>query len=197
MPGFNIEVLGLTDVMRTFDALPEKIQRKALRPALRAGAKIFKESLIAAAPFDTGALAGSFSIRPFRSRKGRVGFRVDPGTKAELNIPKDTKSGAPRGYYPFAIEYGWRPGNRSLSKRVAVTRKDGSAVGTWKRLTDAEFGTRKVPANPFMHRAFSTAEAIVIEVVGEELAMRLGKLTTIRDDSGDVVDFSELDAVMA
>lgn len=194
---FQIDVLGLPEVEKVFNLLPAKIQRRALKPALKAGAMIFKGSLIANAPHRTGRLAGNFDVKAMRTRKGRVGWNVYPPYKSELGIPDRTKAGGYRGYYPYAIEYGWYPGGKPGSRSKNPGRgKRGARGAAFVPLEAVEFGTKKVPANPFMHRAFSTVEGAVVARVAEELARRVDAIG-VEGPDGETADFSDFDLVTA
>lgn len=189
--GFNIEVLGLGDVEAQFAHLPEAIQARILTPALRAGAKVFQAAAVAAAPRFTGALAEHFTVRSLSSRrKGVVKLAVLTGKKSDLGIPETTKSGAPRGYYPTAIMYGWRPGNRArhvadvkrarfdgFSKEAGRVVRKGEVIGQgFRRLSVAEFGTRKVPPNPFMRRAFEASKSAALAAVADAMRQQIPRV---------------------
>lgn len=182
--GFNIEVLGLGDVEAQFAHLPEAIQARILTPALRAGAKVFQAAAVSEAPRFTGALAEHFTVRSMSSRrKGVVKLAVLTGKKSDLGIPETTKSGAPRGYYPTAIMYGWHPGNRAGSKRIQKVavyntrgRKKGDVYEAWQRLSAAEFGTRKVPPNPFMRRAFEASKSAALAAVAAAMRQQIPRV---------------------
>ncbi len=189
--GYNIEVLGLGDVARQFASLPESIQVGPLRKGLRAGAKVFQAAVVAAAPRHTGALASHIGVRSLGSRKkGLEKMAVLTGKKSDLGIPEATKSGAPRGYYPTAIEYGWRPGNTSrhvlsgvkrakftgYSKSLGRVVAKGEAIGdAFRRLKDTEYGTRKIAPNPFIRRAFDSTRAAALAAVAATMRTEIPK----------------------
>lgn len=182
--GFNIELLGVSEAFAIFDQLAPRVQLKALKPALAAGAEVMKRQVEADAPRFTGAMATHFHVfNSSSARKGVVTYAVGAGFKSELGIPETTKAGSPRGYYPTSIEYGWHPGNKTGSKRVTVVaarsnqwHKKGETYEAWKRLTHAEFGTMKVPANPFMFRAFHTSRSAAISAIAAELTTRIERM---------------------
>lgn len=173
MPTYTLEVLGMPEVERVLNALPAIIQGRVLRPALRDGAKVIRDAVVDEAPRFTGNMARHFKVRAMKIRRRfGVGMRVIAGTKDDLGIPERTKAGGPRGFYPIAIEYGWHPGLRPGTRKITFTRARTSrygAAGTtatiYKRLTDAEYGTKKVQPNPFMLRAFQGAREAALEAV--------------------------------
>lgn len=184
---FTVE--GSADLMRAFDALPASFQAKVLRPALRAGAKAVLPVVEREAPRFSGAMAQSFGVRSAgNSRRGLVRFVVASGTKAELHIHETTKAGTPRGYYPTAIQYGWRMGRnalRRLRRRRATFDRFGSAESqaaslmrqeSFRAAENAEFGTKFHPANPFMSRAFASSQAAASAAVMSAAEKAIGSL---------------------
>lgn len=183
------EIFGTSDLMRQFDALTSKYQAKVLRPALREGCEALLPIIQREAPKRSGKMAETFGITrgsSKQSRKGLISFRVESGTKGELGIPERTKENTPRGYYPVAIQYGWRMGRRALrrfrrrSVGVFAIGADGKRMrgpdGMLIRLSDAErfakamalraaqnaeFGTKFHPADPFMSRAMEAGKGAV------------------------------------
>ncbi len=191
MPGFDISILGQSEAFRAFDALPMKLQALPLRQALRAGAKVFLAAVKAEAPRDSGTMAENFYLHQSSSmKKGVVSVTVQAGKKDDLDIPEFTKAGTPRGYYPVAIEYGWRPSNRPLARgrRRHLQGLDSFGIiraGVHRAKVEAvEFGTARVPANPFMHRAFESAFAEAQAAVAAELTARVEAMTNLTDASG-------------
>lgn len=186
MPGFVIDLLGVPDLERAFAVLPAKLQGKILRPALRAGAKVMRDAASRAAPRFTGNMARFLKVRAMKGRRGRVGFLVLTGTKQELQIPERTKGGHPRGYYPVAIEYGWHPTNRAGTAAPALRRRrDGTEYQYFRRLTGAEIGTSKVPANPWMHRAFAASRQAAMQKIAEEIRTRITGMTLKALEGGE------------
>ena len=52
----EVKVEGLTELLEKFTALDERVAKRALRKALRAGGKVFKDAIIARTPVKTGQL---------------------------------------------------------------------------------------------------------------------------------------------
>lgn len=111
----GVYVTGFKELDKKFAAMPESMQKKALRPACRAVAKLVLQLTLAVVPRLTGALAKSLKVRAAKrskakSRQNQVAvqvrtidglFRGDQfyggilefGTKE----PRRTKTGANRG----------------------------------------------------------------------------------------------------
>ena len=126
-PGdIDISMLGDKELQAKLKRLPQKLQHKIAKKALRDSAKRMRPRVAAAAPIGKprkrrlGVYAGSpffeetkpgtlrqaFKTTQIRSlRKGRVygflGIGINLPTRAELGIEPDDK-----WYYPMAIEYG-------------------------------------------------------------------------------------------
>jgi HK97 gp10 family phage protein len=205
----SIDVIGVPELQQAFALLPTKIQGKVLRPGLRAGAKVFRDAVEAEAPRRTGALATHVHVRASKRRKnGNVGMIVITGTREELGIPEETKAGTPRGYYPTAIQYSYRHG-RGPSTRFdgfmhdrktgeVLLDKSGQPRKRYRRLSDEEFGSKRIPANPFMTRAFEGSKQDAIDAVSAEISRRIADLTTkavggVAVSEGDLVQTSYLD----
>ncbi len=204
MAGFDISVIGFPDLQAKFAALPEAIQVGPLRKGLRSGAKVFEAAIVAEAPRFTGAMAMHASVRSIGSRRrGVEKLIVRTGTKQELGIPERTKAGAPRGYYPTAIHFGWYPKNGSRSVFGTRERKEtnftegqlrwltahgiadrtGKRTGKfptilpakWRRAEGVEFGARKVPPNPFIRRAFDRMKSQALAAVAATITAEIPK----------------------
>lgn len=99
--GIDISGLGDARLQARLKQLDAKVQRKVVRQALRAGAKVVLAATKALVPVDTGALKSGLKLRALKSRRGTFGIQVQTPTRAQLGIPSDAK-----GYYPAVLEYG-------------------------------------------------------------------------------------------
>lgn len=134
--GFTMDVLGFEAVKRNLRALPRTWMGKIVRPALREGAKIVLAATIANAQqhIASGRMVAHFRIvgSSSRKRRGTIKMSVMSGTREELNLTGNNKTGKPHGYYPSTIEFGTKDGKyppygfmkRALeSTRAAVMAK--------------------------------------------------------------------------
>lgn len=105
-----IEVTGVDPLLKVLQQMPAKLRNKALRPAVRDGAKLVLAKAKELVPVDADGhqlpggkhLRDTLKVRANPGRKrGTIEFRIFTGTRAELGIPSTEK-----GYYPFALEYG-------------------------------------------------------------------------------------------
>jgi len=108
-------------ILRGVKALDTKLQKTILREAkkvLRASAKDGAQDVLhsarALAPVDTGLMAAGLHVMRYdgKIRSGQIrGYTVATGTRPEMGIDADAK-----GYYPAAVELGYKKQN---GQRVA------------------------------------------------------------------------------
>lgn len=98
---FDLELKGFENVLAQFNTLEDKVQKKALRPALRAGAKIIQRAAKSKSPRASGKNRKFIKIKSIKRKRGSVGLMIQTGTRQQLEIPLDKQ-----GYYPMVLEYG-------------------------------------------------------------------------------------------
>ena len=124
----DMRVFGDRKLSRAMARLPEKLQRRTMKAALRKSARRLRAAL--APQFlpirDTGRLHSAIKRAPIRMgrRRGKFGpitLGLIPPTRAELGI-----SAEDRGYYPYALEYGTveREGGRGSIQEYRIIRKN-------------------------------------------------------------------------
>lgn len=185
----RVMVLGAADLRQALGVLSQRVFNDAVRPGLRDGAKVLAEAVRSeivssfASDGDAPHLADAVKVRAQkRRRRGMVAFVVLTGSREELGIPKTTKSGTPRGYYPAALNFGWAwsrgPGKRRIGRRKVAdgTDRGGVSAALGERLRAAEVGTKTVPANPFMERAFARAKEPALAAVNARVRERLKEM---------------------
>lgn len=101
MARFDISLLGDAELARKLQALPEKLERKVIRQAIRKGGQPILRTAKANANRLTGAMAKSIKLRAMKRKRGRIGVRIQTGTRLELGIGADD-----RHYYPAIVEFG-------------------------------------------------------------------------------------------
>lgn len=150
MSSFTIQIEGLKELEKALKELPLEIQKRPLRSAVSAGAKEIADEAISKAPVgQTGNLKKS--LYRYRSRRlsaiGKetflVGVRKGKGIYGNTNL------------------------NRRLN-RVGKTYKTQGEAYYWRFL---EFGTSKMPAQPFLRPAYENAKERAVQIIKE----RLGK----------------------
>ena len=100
---FDMKALGLETLQRGFRNLPKKFQRKVLASAIREGGKIALAASKEAVPTKSQKLKRGLKLRAAPRRGGTIGVLIKTPERDKLDIPPSAK-----GYYPAAIEYGFR-----------------------------------------------------------------------------------------
>ncbi len=162
---------GYEDLEKAFNGLHVRIQKKMLRPALRAGAKVLREGIkheiqssLSTTSQDAPHLADHLRIKAMkrdRSKKGRIGYVVISGFRDELGIKKkDT-------YYPAHIEYGHLTRKPSLSTQILDSVSRGSSN------RQVQYQVHHVPANPYMKRGLEGTRSKAMSVVESTVIAKL------------------------
>lgn len=125
---FTVKITGLREVQRKLNALPDKVQKKVVRAALRRATVILQKAVKADAPVgDTGQLRKAVKITT-SFRKGVISAKVTIGKK---NFVGDT-------YYAAIVEFGSKyqegqhfmerafdANKQNVAEQAAVEIKDG------------------------------------------------------------------------
>jgi len=98
---FDIKIEGFEEVLKTFDTLDDKLQKKVMRPALRAGAKIIQKAAKRLSPTLSGKNKRFIKVKSLKRSRKTIGVAIQTGTRQELGIPRDEF-----GYYPMVLEFG-------------------------------------------------------------------------------------------
>lgn len=150
MTSFSIKIDGLKELEKALKELPLEIQKRPLRSAISAGAKVIADEAISRAPEgETGNLRKA--LYRYRSRR-------QSATGKETFLVGVRKG---KGIY----------GNTRLNRRLNRVGKKYTTQGEayyWRFL---EFGTSKMSAQPFLRPAYENAKERAVKVIKE----RLGK----------------------
>jgi hypothetical protein len=189
----RISITGREKIAEIFNGLPEKLQGKVMRPALRAGARVVLEqarheiqSSLSTTDPPYPHLADSLHIRAMkrdRSKKGRIGVVVISGVREELGIKNlDT-------YYPAHIEYGHNTRKPRLDSIIMESVRRGTSA---RPIT---FTVRHVPANPFFKRALEASREAAMAAIENEVAVRIKTLVGLDRGAPDEALTDDADAV--
>ena len=152
------QVLGMNELLKNLKTLPDKVQKRILVGAVRAGAKpIVKEarSLVAT---DSGDLKKSIGVTKFRTRKkSLVWFQVSPRTNGRYD-----------GWYGRFLEFGTYA---NLDHPLAKPRAGKLGIRRAKIVAQG-FGLKP---RPFLRPAFEKEGENSIKSVKEYIAKRLDK----------------------
>lgn len=185
---FEIQLDGMDEVARIFNDLDLKVQKKILRPALRAGAKVLRESVRHAAnamlsKTDQPAphVADTLKVKALkrdRSKKGRVGYVVITAMRGDLGIEKgDT-------YYPAHLEHGHMAGKESTVSDRARSILSPESVAA----IEAQHTRHHVPAVPFMKVGLESGRAAAEREVGAEVERRLRATAGFEGESAEFTE---------
>ena len=148
--GVSLEFLqgqGVDDLLRVFNSVDEKEQKKIARRITRAGAKVMIPTIKSLVPIDHNRerigknLVDTIKARALPRSRASVGSFIRTGKKSELGIEEDEV-----GYYPAHIEYGF-------------TRKNGTHV----------------PAQSYLRAGFDIKKDAAFKVMGVALFKELKK----------------------
>lgn len=173
---------GLSHCKEALEALPDDIQRRVLRFAMRKAAQPIVQRAQSLAPVETGKLRDSIALAPLRRKKrsGIVGISVVPGKKWYTG----------QQYYAAFIEFGFKklPSYRgkdgkwyTVHRRGRKRKEGGSSEDTgpeWKRFKNwASLGrfrmaakrTTEIPPRPFLRPAMDQAKPEVMSIFRDEI----------------------------
>lgn len=175
---FNIALLGDKELSAKLAGMTEKLERKVLSQAFRKAALTIKadaERRVGSGSRSAVQLRGrqrglpltarqvgrlrrqgalvvgirnSLRAQALKRRKGRVGYSVVTGTRAQLGITG-------RYYYPAHVEKGHGPPHRVRHGTNAAVRR--------------EFGSRRTPPHPFLRPALKQNEGALMSQIAEDI----------------------------
>ena len=152
------QVLGMNELLKNLKTLPDKVQKRILVGAVRAGAKPIVKEARSLVPKDTGNLKKSIGVTKFRTRKkSLVWFQVSPRTGGKYD-----------GWYGNFIEYG----TYAELDHPLVRPSTGKRGEKRAKVVAKGFGLKP---KPYMRPAFEKEGENSIKSVKEYIAKRLDK----------------------
>jgi hypothetical protein len=101
----RVFITGIKRIDKKLKLLPQAVQKKIIRPAIREGLKLVKAEAAMRAAVDTGRMKKALKIVAYKKRKvGRIGMNLQISTSVP-GLVKHSKSGK-RAFYPAVEEYG-------------------------------------------------------------------------------------------
>ena len=140
---FQMDILGTAGTIAAFNFFSEKTKKKLIRSALRKAGEPILKTAKDRVPFRTGALYWNLGMRVKSSDHYlRTAAIIYAPTRKKLNIPKN----AP-GYYPAAMEFGFRARNGRMVPpraymRPAFYQNRGRAINIFK--SEVREGTDRI-----------------------------------------------------
>ena len=143
----TVEVKGLDQLQAKLEQLPEKVAKKYLRAAVRAGATVIKNAMAQLAPRQSGFEADHIDIRT-RATRDALAMTATIGPNTKIVRPE----------------------------RVGKISKHGKTKGReWRQWTAVivarflEFGTSSHAKKPFLTQAFESNKQEALDAITEKL----------------------------
>lgn len=167
----STQIVGMDRLAKTLLALPGRLRRQALRPAVSAGARVVAKAIRARAPKGE---SGTIRRAVFQAAAKELTSNVQVGYVAGVRRGKKYAKGATRvfkghvrtnkvsrdAYYWPWVEFG--------HKIVPRRGKNGAGIASRRRAVahlQASGQGRTVPAHPFLRPAFNAAQSAAREAM--------------------------------
>lgn len=152
------QVLGMDELLKNLKTLPDKVQKRILAGAVRAGAKPIIKEAKSLVPTEDGNLKKSIGVTKFKTRKKTlVWFQVSPRTDGKYD-----------GWYGHFVEYG----TYAELDHPMVRQRTGKLGQRRAKIVASGFGLKP---RPFLRPAFEKEGENSIKAVKEYIAKRLDK----------------------
>jgi HK97 gp10 family phage protein len=151
----EMKIDGLKALDEALKKLPIELQKKELRAAVAKSSTIVKNEMIAIAPVDKGRLRDSIyrAYSKSKSDSGRATYVVGVRNGKKKRYVRNRK-------------------NRRLGRAGKSYETDGEAF-YWRFI---EFGTKNMPARPFVRRAFESKKMEVIDSIKQSLTKAIKRI---------------------
>ncbi len=93
----SAEIIGLEAIIAKLNALPDKLEKKVLRAAVRKGANIIRDKARSYVPYDSGELKKSITTSSIKAKRGVIAFNIRPRNNKKRGVSV---------FYGRFIEYG-------------------------------------------------------------------------------------------
>ena len=140
---------GLDEIQRVFDLLPDKVQAKVHRSALRSAAQLWAKEARRRAPVRA---ANSLKVFSKYSRKARKRIAI----------------GRLGGFLQREIRVRAMPQKKKGELIIKVGPSRDAFYGMF-----LEFGTRDINPRPFLRPAFDAKKAEILDKIGERMGKRV------------------------
>ncbi len=168
------KIEGLDQLIKRFQAVPQNIEKKVLNKALRAGAKVYLDSLkqhVDSLPISSSGkrrIKRSLILRPIRSRrmaKGSVSF----GVKIRTTKNRDDRNKSTDPWWYFLFEEGTAERFRETSRTNDGTRKHLKSPAA----------TGHIEGHHFIRDALSSAKSAAVNAIEQTAKAEFDKAGTI------------------
>lgn len=171
------KIEGLSDLYKTLQTLPVKIEAKIMQGALRAAQGVIRQSALSLAPVDDGDLKRSIKIR-FRAKSKKFGY-----------IRMHLTAGDKNAYYAHMIEFGtasfYTGKGKTIGKPYIIKAQDstGAELSSGLKRKALKIGANMVGQvthpgirpRPFMRPAFDQSKDAALKVMADYIKTRIPK----------------------
>ena len=166
MNDIGVHITGLSELEKTLDQLPDRIERNFLTGGVRAGANVFRNEARARATVGSSTIMRLLVAALLTSKEGGVGHIRDFKGQKIATLPGFMRS-------KIAV-WKRRDPHHSVTFSIGVSgykdRFTKFFAFYWRFL---EFGTSKMAAKPFLRPAFEAKTGQAIEATRIYLANRI------------------------
>jgi len=138
------------------DGLGEAVGESALRKAAVAGASVFRDEAVMRAPVREGVLRRNIIIKHIPEQSEMNRLQVYFVTVRHGKFGEDGDA-----FYWRFVEFG---------HKKSRPRKGGASIKSHRAAMDAEFGTSRVAARPYMRPAYESRRGAAVKAMRERLA---------------------------
>lgn len=201
---FQIQITGRAQLEKAFNALPAAFQRKLLRPALREGAKVLRESvrhtaqaLLSTSESPAPHVADTLRVKAMkrdRSARGRIGLIVITGRREELGIrPPSAKEQVEFDRRRAEDDRG-RASAKAAGRRYRAPKRKRLGPGYYPAHLEYGYihGSTHVPGLHWMRRGLEAGRDAATAKVADELTKRLKGAVGL-DNATDQEFFADVD----
>lgn len=143
----SIQLSGFEQVYKALEALPAKIQKKALREGVKKAGEFLRDRIAERAPYRTGLLRDSIVAGSARTKKLSVAISIGP---AATNRPKAS---------------GDKRQEQSLGGETSGDKKPKDAYYA----KFIEFGTVNMAARPFMRPVLDANSEAITSIIEQSI----------------------------
>lgn len=174
MSDISVEVRGLRELERRLQTLPDRLQRKALTPAVLAGARVVAAEARKNAPIRTGATRRNVIAKRARDLRGYAA-RALVGVRHGKARRSGEKAYARRAEDPWYFFMYERSGFHSTGRTRRIAARGRLKL---QRLGVRSSGFKFTPPRPFIGPALKSAGGRAALAIRERLARELAKIGT-------------------
>lgn len=175
--GVKFKVEGLKEVGEALNEIAEqigdrKLRSKILVPAMRKSMQPVLKRAQAMAPKDTGALALLLQVE---ARRPKQSDRRSKYINQKDSVIAAITTASGKKMEKMSTEKGIKSARRKLKKMGVENYGEFSGFKSDARAIAQEFGTAKLPAQPYLRPALESSATITVEELAEQIRNYINK----------------------